>query len=425
MTKIVFDASVLESDFYKDNRRSGIFQCTKEMFDTLYNNKLGEYSIYADIQSYHEVVCYFKKYYPEFSVFTNANSIAKAIQVVECKLKNTQSKVKFSLVRKAFSLGIRVCRVLIKWNRSISPEFDAVLKGSDVFFSSMLAIPEFLKKYNLKCILLIHDLIPLKMESYSGQLVGWFGDVCKSFNKRDYYFTNSEFTRKDLLELFGNSIDENKVFNTYIGVSDSFRPVKDRNLFEKVKRKYGFTAEKYLFSLCNIEERKNLIMQAKAFIRFISENRINDLVFLMGGGAQHFHILEKELEKEIPAEMIKNIVFIGYVDDEDLPVLYSNAMWFTYTSKYEGFGLPPLEAMKCGCPVVTSNRTSLPEVCGDAAIIVDSDSEDEHVKAYKAMYFDDDLRNDYSEKGMKQGQKFNWSIIASHMYELMSSVRNN
>ena len=241
--------------------------------------------------------------------------------------------------------------------------------------------------------------------------------------------TDSKFVQSEneslpiVCKLFGNSIDEKKVFNTYIGVSDSFRPVKGRNLFEKVKRKYGFTAEKYLFSLCNIEERKNLIMQAKAFIRFISENKINDLVFLMGGGAQHFHILEKELEEEIPAELIKNIVFIGYVDDEDLPVLYSNAMWFTYTSKYEGFGLPPLEAMKCGCPVVTSNRSSLPEVCGDAAIIVDSDNENEHVKAYKAMYSDDDLRNAYSEKGIKQVQKFNWSDIASHMYELMCSIR--
>lgn len=423
MIKIVFDASVFESDFYKDNRRSGIFQCTKELFDILYKNKLGEFTIYSDIHSYHEVVCYFKKKYPELSVYTNANSIAKAIQIVECKLKNAQSKVKCRFIRRAFNLGIKVCRVIIKWNDAISPIFDAVLNESDVFFSTMLAIPEFLKSYDLKCVLLIHDLIPLKMKSYSGQLVGWFGDVCKSFNKRDYYFTNSEYTRKDLLELFGNSIDEKKVFNTYIGVSDSFRPVKGRNLFEKVKRKYGFTAEKYLFSLCNIEERKNLIMQAKAFIRFISENKINDLVFLMGGGAQHFHILEKELEEEIPAELIKNIVFIGYVDDEDLPVLYSNAMWFTYTSKYEGFGLPPLEAMKCGCPVVTSNRSSLPEVCGDAAIIVDSDNENEHVKAYKAMYSDDDLRNAYSEKGIKQVQKFNWSDIASHMYELMCSIR--
>lgn len=422
MTKIVFDASVLESDFYRDNRRSGIFQCTKELFDTLYKNRFGEYSIYADINSYHEVACYFKKYYPELKVYTNANVIAKALQIVECELKNVQSRVKLSLVKKALSLGIKVCRMFIKWNEAVSPRFDAVLNESDVFFSTMLAIPEFLNSYDLKRILLVHDLIPLKMKSYSGQLVGWFGDVCKTFNKGDYYFTNSEYTRKDLMELFGDSIDEKKVFNTYIGVSDSFKPIKDRNLFDRVKTKYGFAAEKYLFSLCNIEERKNLKMQAKAFVRFISENGIKDLVFLMGGGAQHFHILQKELEEEIPSENLNKIIFIGYVDDEDLPVLYSNAMWFTYTSKYEGFGLPPLEAMKCGCPVVTSNRTSLPEVCGDAAIIVDSDSEDEHVKAYETMYYDDDLRSGYSEKGMKQVQKFNWSTIASHMYELMDSI---
>lgn len=422
MTRIVFDASVLESDFYKDNRRSGIFQCTKDLFDTLYRDKLGEYSIYADIHSCHEVVCYFKKYYPEYSVYTNANAIARAIQVIECKLKNAQSKVKSALFRKAFSLIIRICGLFIKWNTAITPGLDAVLKDSDVFFSSMLAIPEFLKKYDLKCVLLVHDLIPLKLNSYSGQLTGWFGDVCKSFNKNDYYFTNSEYTRKDLLELFGNTLDEKKVFNTYIGVSDAFKPIKDRELFEKVKAKYNIKSDKFLFSLCNIEARKNLLMQAKAFIRFISENGVNDLVFLMGGGAQHFHILKKELEEDIPSEMLNKIVYIGYIDDEDLPVLYSNALWFTYTSKYEGFGLPPLEAMKCGCPVVTSNRSSLPEVCGDAAIIVDSDSEEEHVKAYAAMYFDENLRNDYSKKGMIQVQKFSWFEIAEHMYELMSRI---
>ena len=422
MTRIVFDASVMESDFYKDNRRSGIFQVTKDLFDTLYRNNLGEYSIYSDIHSYHEVVCYFRKYYPEYIVHTNGNAVAKAIQRIECSLKNVQSRVKPSLVRKAFSLGIRACGVLIRWNLKVSPRLDAVLKESDVFFSSMLAIPGFLKNYDLKCILLVHDLIPLKLNSYSGQLGGWFGDICRSFNKRDYYFTNSEYTRKDLLELFGDKVDESKVFNTYIGVSDSFRPVEDRIMLEKVKAKYGFQAGRFLFSLCNIEERKNLRMQARAFVRFITENNIDDLVFLMGGGAQHFHILKKELEEEIPAGKLDRIIFIGYVDDEDLPVLYSNAMWFTYTSKYEGFGLPPLEAMKCGCPVVTSNRSSLPEVCGDAAIIVDSDSENEHVEAYKAMYFDEELRHDCSEKGLKQVRKFSWSNIAAHMYELMGSI---
>lgn len=421
--KIIFDASVLESEFYKDNRRSGIFQVTKDLFDTLYKNKMGEYSIYADIHSYHEVVSYFRQYHPECVVHTNGNRIAKAAQKTECWLKDRKSKARSTLVRKGFGLALRICMAFINLNPGISTQFDEVLKQSDLYFSTMLAIPGFLKKYDLKRILLIHDLIPLKLENYSGELKGWFGDVCRSLNSTDYYFTNSEFTRKDLLDVFGDTVDENKVFNTYIGVSDRFRPITEKHLLENVKKKYGISAAKYLFSLCNIENRKNLKMQVLAFIRFIHENKVDDLVYLMGGGAQHFNHLKAELEKEIPAHLVEKVQYIGYVDDEDLPVLYSNALWFTYTSKYEGFGMPTIEAMKCGCPVVTSNRSCLPEVCGDAAIIVDSDSEDEHVAAYRTMYYDESKRNELREKGLVQARRFDWLNIAGRMYALMDRIK--
>ena len=113
------------------------------------------------------------------------------------------------------------------------------------------------------------------------------------------------------------------------------------------------------------------------------------------------------------------IIKIGYVDDEDLPALYSGAEWFTYTSMYEGFGLPPLEAMSCGCPVIVSNNSSLPEVVGDAGILIDWDSDQQHIEAYEKYYFNPQLRKMNREKGLARAKEFSWAKCVNTMVETM------
>lgn len=112
------------------------------------------------------------------------------------------------------------------------------------------------------------------------------------------------------------------------------------------------------------------------------------MVFVLGGGSwkAFMSILEQELS--LLGKYRNKILTIGYVADQDLAPLYSGAEWFVYTSQYEGFGLPPLEAMACGCPVITSNNSSLPEVVGDAGVMIDWDSDEQHIKAYEKYYFD-------------------------------------
>ena len=102
------------------------------------------------------------------------------------------------------------------------------------------------------------------------------------------------------------------------------------------------------------------------------------------------------------------IIKAGYIDDEDLAPLYSGAEWFVYTSQYEGFGLPPLEALACGCPVITSNNSSLPEVVGDAGIMIDWDSDEQHIKAYEDYYFHPELREQNRQKGLIRAKQFSW-----------------
>ena len=113
------------------------------------------------------------------------------------------------------------------------------------------------------------------------------------------------------------------------------------------------------------------------------------------------------------------IRLLGYVDDDDLPKLYSNALFFIFPSKYEGFGLPVLEAMACGCPTITSNTSSLPEVIGETGIQVNPNNDEEMVQAYERMYFDNIYRALCSERGLERAKMFSWKICAKNILDFI------
>ena len=168
-----------------------------------------------------------------------------------------------------------------------------------------------------------------------------------------------------------------------------------------------------------MEPRKNLIRAVKTFLIFLKKNHIEDIVWVMGGSA--WNSFTEAFRKEGLAWNSDVIIRAGYVDDEDLPALYSNAEWFVYTSQYEGFGLPPLEAMQCGCPVITSNNSSLPEVVGDAGLLIDWDSDEQHIEAYEKYYFDDEIRKEKSLKGLERASLFSWKKTAENIVNVFRS----
>lgn len=133
---------------------------------------------------------------------------------------------------------------------------------------------------------------------------------------------------------------------------------------------------------------------------------------MLGGG--HWDEFIGKLEAQIDGlgNYKDKIIRAGYIDDADLAALYSGAEWFVYTSQYEGFGLPPLEAMQCGCPVITSNNSSLPEVVGDAGIMIDWDSDDQHIAAYENYYNNPKLREDMRARGLARAKQFSWDKTA-------------
>ena len=302
---------------------------------------------------------------------------------------------------------------------SLKVVFSSQAKG--VFFSPQDAIPGcFRMQKNLRRFVILYDAIPFKLADYSWQKEkGWFANLIRNINPSDYYFAISEETKKDFCHFFPR-LKANQIWVTYLAAEESFRPVKEASVLNDIKEKYKLPREKkYIFSLCTLEPRKNLIRAVKSFITFVKKNNIQDLVWVMGGG-QYENFSEQIKRGTLNPELYDQyIVYAGYVDDEDLPVLYSNAEWFVFTSQYEGFGLPPLEAMQCGCPVITSNNSSLPEVVGDAGIMIDWDSDEQHVEAYEKYYFDKGLREENRCKGLERAKKFLWKKAVDEMVVVM------
>lgn len=278
----------------------------------------------------------------------------------------------------------------------------------DAYLSPMKAVPDFiLNKKNIKKYVVLHDTIPL-INDYRGVKHGWYEKLIKSINKEDYYFANSQCTKQDFIKYVPN-INPEHIEVIPLSTGKPYFKINDTNEINRVKEKYNIPLDKkYIFSLCNLDPRKNLIFSMKNFLKFIEKNKIEDFVFVMGG--KPFPDFEKIFNQNLEnLEVSKNkILQIGYVDDEDMSALYSGAEMFLFPSLYEGFGMPVLEAMKCGLPVICSNISSIPEVIGDCGITINPTSDEEMVSAIEKMYFDREFRASCIEKALKRSELFTW-----------------
>ncbi len=290
------------------------------------------------------------------------------------------------------------------------------MNNPDLYFSPCFKVPDvFSNNDKIKKYTLIHDVIPFLLPQYfevaikssNGQY--WLEQVIQYMKEhpKDKYFANSLCTKNDFLKLVPE-LRPYQIDVTLLACAETFHPCS-RKETEQALKKYNLpTNKKYVFSLCSLEPRKNLIRVVRTFIEFIKKNKIDDMVFVLGGG--HWDEFIGKIESEIHnlGKYKDKIIRAGYIDDEDLAPLYSGAEWFVYTSQYEGFGLPVLEALACGCPVITSNNSSLPEVVGNAAIKVDWDSDRQHISAYEKYYFDNTYRNRMISAGLKRAKQFSW-----------------
>lgn len=404
--KILFDASVLKHGLESNCNRSGIYFVAYNLLKQFCKNQELE------------VTLFFKhnRYYYAYKQLRDKNVIPS-----NCKFKK----------KCAFFVDIiYACKqgndnLLKKIGRFISARFFNLYdfyhthippQGYDIYFSPVDYIPNCIQRCkSIKRYHLVHDLIPIILPDFcTNDSKKWGKKFLKETNNNTTYFTVSSNTKRDLIQ--HTNIKEENILVTLLGANENFYPIKDENTTLKIKQKYKIPIDKlYIFSFCTLEPRKNLIFALHNFINFIKQHNINNLVMVLGGAIRNDfkHIIENFMKEY--SNYSDKIIITGYVADEDVKILYSNALCFVYPSLYEGFGMPILEAMQCGCPVICSNTSSMPEVIGNAGILINPKSDNDIIAAYTKYYFDNEFRTDCIQKGLKRAKTFSWEKCANIM----------
>jgi glycosyltransferase involved in cell wall biosynthesis len=218
----------------------------------------------------------------------------------------------------------------------------------------------------------------------------------------------SEHTRRDIIETYG--ITPQRVTAIPLAAPAHFGPISDNRELQRVRHNYGIDRD-YILSVGSIQPRKNLARLVRAYASLRGEGSADKLPKLVLVGKCAW--LYDETLRALDETNVKDAVILtGYVPERDLPALYSGALCFVYPSYFEGFGLPPLEAMKCGAPVIVGNETSLPEVVGDAALTVDPLDIEAIAGAIRRVINDPALRRELSVKGQERANEFNWRETA-------------
>ncbi len=280
------------------------------------------------------------------------------------------------------------------------------LTGFDVIHSPFYPLPVFERPQSgLARVLTVYDLIPIKFPDYfEAGICERTVHTLKTLTPDDWLLCISESTRRDMLE-YRPDLDPTRVRVTPLAAADHFYPCDDVERKRAVRERLGIPPHaRYFLSVCTLEPRKNLQRLIEAFRQLGSQ--LDEDVYLILVGATGWHI--QSLIDDVAGREKERILITGYVHDEDLSPLYSDAVAFVYPSLYEGFGLPPLEAMQCGTPVITSNNSSLPEVVGDAGLLVSATSIDELANAMLQVESNAHLRQSLTRAGLERARRFSW-----------------
>jgi glycosyltransferase involved in cell wall biosynthesis len=270
----------------------------------------------------------------------------------------------------------------------------------------------------------LHDIIYME-STFAGILAGSatsyqkFGNAYRKLivpnvvKKSKKIITVSHF-EKDRIGSFFHMKGDSRLTAVYNGVSTHFKPVTDTAMLKTVKEKYHLP-DNYFFFLGNTDPKKNTKGTLKAFSDFLKQTGSDYKLVMLDYDRTE---LEKILVEIGDKSLIEKIVLTGYVVNTDLPAIYCQSSIFLYPSLRESFGIPMLEAMACGVPVITSNTSSMPEVAGDAAVIVNPFKPEEITAAMIRLSNDDHLRAVMTDEGYKQSIKFSWKAMAQDVLKI-------
>jgi glycosyltransferase involved in cell wall biosynthesis len=286
----------------------------------------------------------------------------------------------------------------------------------DVYHSPAFSpIPGYVRRARRPaCFRTFYDLIPFRHpEMVQAISISQLQAVVAAFQPGDFAICISQHVKDDFCEYL--HLDPSHVFVAPLAADAArFHPGADAGQIDATRRRFQIPDDgsPYLLSLCAVERRKNLLHLIRCFGRLRREDpAARDLRLVLVGRAAQAGLAETK--SLIAAEKLeKHVVLTGYVEDADLAPLYAGALAFVFPSLAEGFGLPPLEAMQCGVPVICSDRTSLPEVMGDAGLLIDPEDPDALCAAMQRILHEEPLRAELSSRGLAQAARFSWERCA-------------
>lgn len=279
-------------------------------------------------------------------------------------------------------------------------------------FISLYQCPTILPK-NIKHTMVVHDIIPKLFPEY---LNNWRKKLYwklteKGIKKADKIIAISNCTKNDLIKHL--QIPSDKIGVRYLDVDEIYKKEVDENESARVLQKYNLE-KGYIYFGGGLEKRKNVEILLEAYNLLRNKRKMPDLV-ISGKLQPSLSPLVTNVEKIVKKLNLKESVrLLDFVPQEDLPALYKNAQMFVYPSLYEGFGLPVLEAMNCGTPVISSNSSSLPEVGGEAVEYFNPQNVEELAEKIKLFLDNENLRQEFAEKGKKQAKKFSWEKFVNY-----------
>lgn len=299
----------------------------------------------------------------------------------------------------------------LRWHMKVLQ--DVKKERPDMYFApSSFIVPALAPKW-LKVVITVHDLVAWLFPMRHNMKATFIERLTlpRALKKGAYVTTVSENTKKDLIQIFKTKDEKIEVIPC--AASKAFRPcpLQEIQKFREEKK----LPEKYILAVGTLEPRKNM----KTLIKSMSQIPADISLYIIGGKGWQYEEIFDEVKKNGLEHRIK---FLGYVEEKELPLYYNAATCFVFPSLYEGFGIPPLEAMQCGCPVVCSNTSSLPEVVGESALLVDPLASNDMSKAIHSILSDIELGANLREKGLSQASKFSWEKSAKSLNRMFCRI---
>jgi len=279
-------------------------------------------------------------------------------------------------------------------------------KGFDVYHISAQGGGAYLKYIGKNTVITVHDMIPVLKKNSMPGIINWISKRCITYAKKaGIIISDSEHTKRDIQNYFGIGDENIRIIP----------PAVDHDIFKPIgKRKYGAT-EKIILHVGSEDDRKNVHLLIKAF-HILLQYMPNVRLYRIGKKSRKIARLINRLG------INDKVLYFSDVSEEKLAGFYNNADVFVFPSSYEGFGIPPLEAMACGCPVLSSSVTSLSEVVGDAAIKLKSLTAEEICNGLILILSDTKLARKLSSKGLAHAKKFSWQNYARDLAKAYSDV---